>query len=56
MEEVDGDFIGGVFRIKGILSEREIMFWNTLYPLPAGVLRAAIRLLLHVFPIGGGVL
>ena len=51
-----GISLAGVFRIKGILNEKEAMSWNTLYPLPAGVPRAVIGLLLHVFPIGGSVL
>ena len=36
--------------------EGEHAYWNALYPLPAGVIRAAFRLLLHVLPIWGGVL
>ena len=51
-----GISLAGVFRIEGMLSEGEIMLQNVLYPLPAGVLRTVIRLLLHVFPIGGDVL
>ena len=48
--------MAGVFRIKGIVRWREHASWNALYPLPAGVLRAAFRLLPHVLPIGGSIL
>ena len=34
----------------------EIMVGDALYPLPAGILRAVIGLLPHVFPIGGSIL
>ena len=55
-EEVDGDFIGGVFRIEDIVRWREHASWNTLYPLPAQVLCAIIGLLPHVLPIRSSVL
>ena len=51
-----GISLAGVFRIEGIVRWREHAYWNTLYPLPAGVLHTAIGLLPHVLPIGGGVL
>ena len=36
--------------------EGEHALWNTLYPLPARVIHAVIRLLPHVLPIWGGIL
>ena len=47
--------MAGVFKIDGIMGWRGHASWNTLYPLPARVLCAVIRLLLHVFPIQGSV-
>ena len=50
-----GILLAGVFKIEG-MSNEGTRGRECLISLPAGVLRAVIGMLLHVLPIGGGVL